>query len=210
MADRSRDPVLPDGVDNEGYTRIRGLMRFSVLRVWRSDHVIAGMDPWVVVDEAWSSMAENGFRSEGPFLPFALRVARNKAIDALNRAEARRRDRSLHEPISTGSDGGDALVFADVTAGSPGADAEYFSKLEHLEDVQRLALAEEAIYNALSDKERDVFIAVRVDGKSRAAVGRELDPPVTGQRVGQMIASAMMKIRAYIDEQNDRRAYERV
>ena len=210
MAGQPRDPVLPEGIDEEGYTRIRGLMRFSVLKVWRSDHVIAGMDPWVVVDEAWSSMAENGFRSQGPFLPFALRVARNKAIDALNRAEARRRDRSLYEPIATGSDGADALVLADVAATAPAADAEYFSKVEHIEDVQRLALAEEAIYNALSDKEREVFLAVRVDGKSRAAVGRELDPPVTGQRVGQMIAEAMIKIRTYIDEHHDRRTYERV
>ncbi len=192
--------MLPDGVDEAGYTRIRGLMRFSVLRVWRSDHVIAGVDPWVVVDEAWSSMAESGFKSEGPFLPFALRVARNKALDALNRAEARRHDRSLFEPISTRVDDAQSLVLEDVTAGSSGADTDYFSKVEHLEAIQRLSLAEEAIYRALSDRERDVFLAVRVNGKSRAAVGRELDPPLSGQRVGQLIASATVKVRAYMDE----------
>lgn len=175
-------------------------MRLCVLRVWRSDHVIAGMDPWVVVDEAWSSMAQGGFRSEGPFLPFALRVSRNKAIDALSRAEARRRDRSLDKPISTMSDDPEPRVLADVTIGSPGADAEYFSRLEHLDAIQRLALAEEAIYGVLSDVERSAFLAVRVAGKSRAAVGRELDPPVTGQRVGQVIAAATIKIRAYIDK----------
>lgn len=199
MAEPSLDPVLPDGVDEERYAKIRGLMRLSVLRVWRSDHVIAGMDPWVVVDEAWSSMAENAFRSEGPFLPFALRVARNKALDALNRAEARRWNRSLDEPISRANDA-EGLVLADVTPGSSGADDEYFSRVEHLETVQRLALAEEAIYNVLSERERDVFLAVRVNGKSRAAVGRELDPPLSGQRVGQLIAEATIKVGNYIEQ----------
>jgi DNA-directed RNA polymerase specialized sigma24 family protein len=199
-----QDPVLPDGVDEAGYTRIRGLMRLSVLRVWRSDHVIAGVDPWVVVDEAWSSMAENGFGSEGPFLPFALRVARNKALDALNRAEARRRDRSLSQPISSGADDSEGLVLGDVAAGSPGADADYFARVDHLETIQRLSLAEEAIYEALSDREREVFLAVRVSGKSRAAVGRELDPPLSGQRVGQLIASATVKVRSYMEQHEDR------
>jgi len=196
-------PPLPEGVDNEGYTRIRRLMRLSVLRVWRSDHVIAGMDPWVVVDEAWSSMAQAGFRSEGPFLQFAIRVARNKALDALGRAEARRRDRSLDKPIST-SDDAEHRVLADVTVGSPGADADYFSRMEHLDAIQRLALAEEAIYRVLSDTERSAFLAVRVAGKSRAAVGRELDPPITGQRVGQVIAAATVRIKAYVNEHEAR------
>lgn len=200
MTEQSLNPALPDGVDNAGYERIRALMRLSVLRVWRSDHVIAGMDPWVIVDEAWSSMAQSGFASEGPFLPFAIRVARNKALDALNRAEARRRDRSLDEPISADAVDLEPRVLADVTPGSAGADAEYFSKLEHLDAIQRLSLAEEAVYRVLSDTERSAFLAVRVSGKSRAAVGRELDPPITGQRVGQVIAAATIKIKAYIEE----------
>jgi DNA-directed RNA polymerase specialized sigma24 family protein len=176
-------------------------MRLCVLRVWGSDRVIAGMDPWVAVDEAWASMAENGFRSEGPFLPFALRVARNKALDAKNRAEARRRDRSLDEPIAIAGGDSEPLILAEVTAGSPGADADYFSRIEHVEVIQRLAVAEEAIYDVLTDTERSVFLAVRVAGKSRAAVGRELDPPMTGQRVGQIVASATMKIKAHVEKQ---------
>lgn len=196
--------MLPDGIDGEEYERIRRLMRFSVLKVWRSDHVIAGTDPWGVVDEAWGSMAENGFRSKGPFLPFALRVARNKALDALNRAEARRRDRSLHEPLRTGGDDPRRLTLEDVTPGSTGADDDYFSKADHLETLRQLALAEEAIYDVLSEREREVFLAVRVAGKSRAAVARELDPPLTGQRVGQIVASATMKIRMYVHEYDER------
>jgi DNA-directed RNA polymerase specialized sigma24 family protein len=171
----------------------------SVLKVWKSDQVIAGMDPWSVVDEAWASMAESGFGSAGPFLPFALRVAHNKAVDALDRAEARRRDRSLQAPLAT-TDPSEGHTLADVTPGSAGADAEYFSGLDHQRDVERLALAEEAIVNVLTSAEQEAFLAVQRDGKSRAAVGRELDPPVTGQRVGQIVAAASSKIQAYIDE----------
>lgn len=206
MAEETLDPVLPDGVDGEAYKQIRRLMRLSVLRIWRTDQVIAGVDPWSVVDEAWSSMAASGFRSKGPFLPFALAVAHNKALDALNRAEAKRRDRSLHEPISTGTEDAEGLVLADVAAGSGGAEADYFSEQEHLETVQQLALAEEAIDRALSDTERAVFTAVQRDGKSRAAVGRDLDPPLTGQRVGQIVASALFKVRRYMEEHEKERS----
>jgi DNA-directed RNA polymerase specialized sigma24 family protein len=201
--EQAPDPVLPEEVDDEAYSRTRGLMRLSVLRVWGSDRVIAGMDPWVVVDEAWVSMAEKGFRSEGPFLPFALRVARNKALDAKNRAEARRRDRSLDEPLTLVGGDPEAMVLADVTAGSPGAEDDYFSKAEHVEAIRRLALAEDAIYRALSETERAVFLAVRVTGKSRAAVGRELDPPITGQRVGQIVAAATMKIKDHVEKEEE-------
>lgn len=204
MTDQPTDPVLPDGIDDDEYRRIRRLMRVTVLRVWRSDHVIAGTDPWGVVDEAWGSMAENGFRSKGPFLPFALRVARNKAVDALSRAEAKRRDRSLQEPLTRAGEPVDPLTMEDVTVGSAGADDDYLSRVDHLETVRHLALAEEAIYRMLTEQERDVFLAVRVEGKSRAAVGRELEPPVTGQRVGQIVASATMKIRTYVTDHEGR------
>ena len=201
MADRPRDPGLPDGVDDEAYQRIRRLMRVSVLRVWSSDQVIAGKDPWSVVDEAWASMAESGFRSAGPFVPFAIRVAKNKALDALGRAEARRRDRSLDEPIGAGADEPGGVVLADTVAGAAGADDEYFTMLEDMKVARRLSLAEEAIYgDVLSEIERDVFVSVRVNGKSCAAVGRELDQPLTGQRVGQIVAAATMKIKAYVEE----------
>lgn len=175
-------------------------MRMSVLRIWRRDHVIAGMDPWTVVDEAWSSMAANGFRSKGPFVPFALAVAHNKAVDAINRAEARRRDRSLQEPIAGHARPAEGLVLADVAAATAGAEAEYFAERDHVEAVQRLALVEDAVERVLSDAERTVFTAVHRDGKSRAAVGRELDPPLTGQRVGQLVAAATMKVRRYLEE----------
>lgn len=193
--------MLPDGVDADAYLEIRRLMRASVLHVWRGEYVIAGRDPTDVVDEAWASMAEKGFRSAGPFLPFALRVARNKALDARNRAEARRRDRSLSEPIA-GEDSG--LVLEDVTAGSTGADDDYFARVENVEEIRKVALIEEAIDRVLTSTEREVFLAVQRDGKSRAAVGRELDQPVTGQRVGQIVAAAATKIRTYVDQQAER------
>jgi DNA-directed RNA polymerase specialized sigma24 family protein len=200
VTEESPGPVLPDGVDQEAYARIRGLMRLSVLRVWRSDYVIAGTDPWSVVDEAWASMAQNGFRSEGPFEPFALRVARNKAIDAFNRAEARRRDPSLDQPLLRAGSFPEPRTLADVTPGSLGADDDYFAREDHLAAIRRLALTEEAIFKVLSETERRAFLAVQVDGKSRAAVGRELDPPISGQRVGQIVAAAAVKVQAHVQQ----------
>ena len=175
-------------------------MRVSVLSVWRARReVVAGIDPLDVVDEAWSSMAADSFRSKGPFLPHALVVARNKAVDALRRGEAKRRDRSLDVPSSSSGETGGATL-QDELPGSPGADVDYFRGLDQVAAIRKLALAEEAIYQAgvLSDIEREVFVAIRVHGKSRAAVGRELDPPITGQRVGQIAAQAFIKIQAFI------------
>lgn len=186
---------MPDGVDGKEYERIRRLMRVSVLNVWRADReVIAGMDPWDVVDEAWISMAARNFQSKGPFLPHALTVARNKAVDVRRRAEARRRDRSM-----------ETLPPGEEMADSHGADEDYFRDIDRVVALERLALAEEAIYasDVLTRLERDVFVAVRVDGKSRAAVGRELDPPLTGQRVGQIAAQAIIKIQAYVRRHED-------
>ena len=170
-------------------------MRVSVLSVWRDHHeVIAGMDPWDVVDEAWTSMALKNFESKGPFLPHALAVARNKAVDVHRRADARRRDRSI-----------DAASLHDEPSDSAGADIDYFRDLDRLAALQKLALAEEAIYSqdVLTKVEREVFVSVQINGKSRAAVGRELDPPLTGQRVGQIVAQALMKIQAYVKRNED-------
>jgi RNA polymerase sigma factor (sigma-70 family) len=164
-------------------------MRASVLRTWRGNNeVIAGFDPWDIVGEAWISMAEDNFESKGPFLPYALTVARNKAIDAQRRVEARRRDRSLDEPL------------ASEPASSGGADVDFFKSHAEMDAVSRLALWEQAIYatDVLTDAQRQAFVAVRIDGKSRAAVGREFDPPLTGQRVGQMVAEAFIKLQRYV------------
>jgi DNA-directed RNA polymerase specialized sigma24 family protein len=188
-------PSLPDGIDDDAYRYIRGLMRASVLRSWRgSREVIAGLDAWDVVDEAWTSMAENGFESRGPFLPHALTVARNKAVDAQRRVEARRRDRSIDAPLPA------------EPAGSVGADVDYFRSQDQIDAVRRLALCEEGIYarDLLTDIQRRVFIAVRIEGKSRAAAGRDLDPPLTGQRVGQIVAEALIKLQAYVKSNEDR------
>ena len=177
-------------------------MRASVLNVWRTNQeVIAGMDPWDVVDEAWTSMARRRFESKGPFLPHALAVARNKAVDAQRRAEARRRDRSI-----------DAPELRHEPADSAGADVEYFRDQERIVALQRLTLAEEAIYSdhVLTKEEREVFVAVQLDGKSRAAVGRELDPPLTGQRVGQVVAQAAIKIQSYVKSNEDVTSIEQV
>ena len=164
--------------------------------------MIAGLDPWDVVDEAWGAMAENEFSSNGPFVPHAVVVARNKAVDVMRRVEARRGDRSIDVRGPSGRRRRGTESLHETLAGSSGADVDYFRGLDELAAIQRLALAEEAIYTAevLTRVEREVFIAVRVDGKSRAAVGRRLLPLLTGQRVGQIVALAVIKVQAYVTE----------
>jgi DNA-directed RNA polymerase specialized sigma24 family protein len=177
---------LPDGVDRTEYDRLRRLMWASVQRVWRGDReVVAGTDPWSVVDEAWTSMAANDFRCAGPFPVFACRVARNKAIDALKRAEVRRLGPSLD--ATRPDDEGNEMRLVPLEASTASAEAEFF-------DAERLAGITQAIEYSLTKVEKMVFLAVRVDRKSGAAVGRELDPPLSGQRVGQILAGAVVKI----------------
>jgi DNA-directed RNA polymerase specialized sigma24 family protein len=133
-------------------------------------------------------MAEQNFASKGDFLPHALTVARNKAIDHQRRIEARWGDRSI-----------DVSSVQEVSD-SVGADVDYFRNEEQIDAVTRLTLWEAAIYEGgvLTDLQRQVFVAVRIDGKSRAAVGRELEPPLTGQRVGQITAEAFIKLQGYV------------
>ncbi len=158
----------------------------SVQRVWRGDReVVAGTDPWSVVDEAWISMAAQQFRCAGPFPVFACRVARNKAIDALKRAEVKRLGPSLD--ATRADDEGHEMPVVQQEAGTASAEAEFF-------ESERLVGITQAIDYSLTKLERMVFLAVRVDRKSGAAVGRELDPPISGQRVGQILAGAVVKI----------------
>jgi RNA polymerase sigma factor (sigma-70 family) len=192
--DEPLNPELPDGVDGEEYQRIRGLMRVSVLSVGRG----RGIDPWDVVDEAWSSMAAQNFERQGPFRPFAIRVARNKAIDALRRAEVKRMGPSLDAPLH--HEQGEEVTRKDLLRGSEGADVDYFEHGDEIEKVELLSLVEEAVHRTLTTTERKVFLEVQFNEKSRAAVGRELAPPVTGQRVGQIMATALVKIRRHLKQ----------
>lgn len=141
-------------------------------------------------------MAANQFRCTGPFPVFACRVARNKAIDALKRAEVRRLGPSLD--ATRPDDEGNEMRLVPLEASTASAEAEFF-------DAERLAGITQAIEYSLTKVEKMVFLAVRVDRKSGAAVGRELDPPLSGQRVGQILAGAVVKIhnslRALEDDQ---------
>lgn len=164
----------------------------SVQRVWRGGYeVVAGMDPWSVVDEAWASMAAQQFRCNGPFPVFACRVARNKAIDALKRGEVRRLGPSL-DATRTDPEGNEVPV-VPMQPSTASAEDEFF-------EAQRLAGITQAIDYSLTKLEKLVFLAVRVDRKSGAAVGRELNPPLSGQRVGQILAGAVVKIHSSLSE----------
>lgn len=164
-------------------------MRGSVALRWRGrDEVVAGLDPWEVVDEAWASMAARGFSHEGPFVAHACTVARNKAIDAMKRAEVRRLGPSL--------DVGEPHALPAVDS----AEDAYLEAVEDVESAGLVVLIEDAMRHALDEPERRAFVAVRMHGKSCAAVGRESDPPVSGQWIGQLLARAMIKIHRYVTE----------
>ncbi|MEX0990696.1 MAG: sigma-70 family RNA polymerase sigma factor [Actinomycetota bacterium] len=189
-------PNLPEGVDEDEYKKIRRLMRSSVLSAWGkyTNDLVAGMDAWDVVDDSWASMAEKGFRCKGPFRQHACVAARNKAIDRIRRTKPDRVGPSL-----------DALGVSDSGAGwneVPG-EAIVPSAEETYEEALRLAVIEAAIQAALDEREQEIFHMVQIDKKSRAAVGRELDPPMTGQRVGQVLAEAVLKIRAHLQASRD-------
>jgi hypothetical protein len=93
----------------------------------------------------------------------------------------------MDAPLPSDADEAEESTLHDVMEGSEGAEAAYVHSLDEVALIERLVLAEKAIYEGdiLTEMERRVFVAVRVDGKSRAAVGRELDPPLTGQWVGK-------------------------
>ncbi|MDQ4058862.1 MAG: hypothetical protein M3124_07035, partial [Actinomycetota bacterium] len=93
---------------------------------------------------------------------------------------------------------GEEITRKDLLRGSEGADVDYFDHGDELEKVELLSLVEEAVALKLTPTERRVFHEVQVNEKSRAAVGRELTPPVTGQRVGQIMATALVKIRRHL------------
>jgi RNA polymerase sigma factor (sigma-70 family) len=181
-------------VDQREYQRIRKLMRASVLRVWGGrglEEVLAGRDPLDLVDEAWASMAASGFRCKGPFPAHACVVARNKALDAVRKAERKTIGPSIDAQAR--DDEGTAAPAALVEGSSVSAEDEFFA-------AQKLMLIEDAIYETLDGRERAVFLGVRVDRKSGAAVGRELNPPISGQRVGQILAEALIKIQSHVGE----------
>jgi DNA-directed RNA polymerase specialized sigma24 family protein len=139
-------------------------------------------------------MAASGFRCKGPFTAHACAVARNKAVDAVRRAELRIIGPSIDPPRRDGE--GTATPAELAEGASDSAEEEYLA-------AQRLLLIEDAIYEVLDERERAVFFGARVDRKSGAAVGRELDPPISGQRVGQILARALLKIQAYLREHGD-------
>ena len=95
---------------------------------------------------------------------------------------------------------GEEVTRKDLLRGSEGADVDYFEHGDEIEKVELLSLVEEAVHRTLTTTERKVFLEVQFNEKSRAAVGRELTPPVTGQRVGQIMATALVKIRRHLKQ----------
>ena len=123
----------------------------------------------------------------------AVRIARNKAIDAIRRATSgrtrfsgdseRTRDREIDVvPLSTAGGGQDPI---DALPADIDAEAEFIASRQQL---ILLRLAREL----LSDRERQIFFEIHHLGISRAEVGRDLG--LTGQRVGQIYRQAARRL----------------
>ena len=134
----------------------------------------------------------------GPVPPLRPEGGEEQGSRRLRRAETKARGPSLDAPV--GGEEGPEATGKDLLLGSSGADVDYFRDRKHVRAVLTLALIEDAVFEVLTETERKVFLEVRVNGKSGAAVGRELDPPVSGQRVGQIVVKALVKISAYLKD----------
>ena len=133
-------------------------------------------------------------RLRGSWEGLAVRIAQNKAKDALETAEKGLRA-TEHRPqlylvsgerMGQGTDGeSDPAPFDVLPAEWADLEAEYFA----LADVLELRdLAREI----LDDREQEIFFAIHFYGYRRRDVGEALG--LTGQRVGQLYAAALRKL----------------
>ena len=136
-------------------------------------------------------------RLRGSWEGLAVRIAQNKAKDALEVAEKglRATDQrpKLHlvsgDRVGQGPDGAsDPAPFDVLPAEWAGLEAEYFA----LADVLELRdLAREL----LDDREQTIFFAIHYYGYSRKEVGEVLE--LTSQRIGQIYAAVLQRLEAH-------------
>ena len=136
-------------------------------------------------------------RLRGSWEGLAIRIAQNKAKDALETAERGLRATD-HRPqlhvvsgdrMGQGTDGeSDRTPFDVLPAEWSDLEAEYFA----LADVLELRdLAREV----LDEREQEIFFAIHFYGYRRRDVGEALG--LTGQRVGQLYAAALRKLETH-------------
>ncbi len=138
-------------------------------------------------------------RLEGEWEALAVRIARNKAVDAL-RASGKGLRGTDHRPALR-------LVSGDAEREGPGGERQpgVFESIRSdwgdpeaeflvLQDVLKLRdLAREA----LNDRDQEIFFAVHFHGYSRREVGQRLG--LTSQRIGQIYSKSLQTLEAHPD-----------
>jgi len=150
-----------------------------------------------VLNKAFLALLEySPKRLEGTWEGLAVRIAENKAVDAL-RASTKGLRGTDHRPelriVSgdaerKGPDGEREPSLFEVLPSNSDPEAEYFL----LQDVLKLRdLAREV----LSERDREIFLAIHFDGYSRTEVGEQLG--LTSQRIGQIYNGALRQLETH-------------
>lgn len=138
-------------------------------------------------------------RLEGTWEGLAVRIARNKTIDALRTSGKGLRGTEQRSPLRLvsgdanrrGPDGEEEpSLFESLRSNWGDPEAEFFV----LQDVRKLV---ELARETLNDRDREVFFAVHFQGDSRREVGKRLG--LTSQRIGQIYSKALRALESHTD-----------
>ena len=153
-----------------------------------------------VLSEAFLGLLEySPERLEGTWEGLAVRIARNKAVDALRAATRGLRGTEYRPPLRLVS--GDAEGEGPDGAAKPAPfellpsnwgdpEAEYLV-LQDVLDLRDLAR------EVLDDRDLGIFFAIHFSGHSRREVGARLG--LTGQRIGQIYNAALRRLETHPD-----------
>jgi RNA polymerase sigma factor (sigma-70 family) len=118
----------------------------------------------------------------------SVRIARNKAIDAIRRATKGRRSReSLNDEPDDVS-----LVSLDVVRADPEDDAEEADPEEAFMRTQQQLVLIRLARELLDERDRKIYFAIHFEERTRAELGRELH--LSGAGVGQIYARAARRL----------------
>ncbi len=110
----------------------------------------------------------------------SVRIARNKAVDAVRRAT---RGRRSGEPSEKGPDEV-SVVSLDVVRADPEDDTEDADPAEAYMRTQQELVLMRLARELLDERDRKIYFGIHFEGRSRADLGRELD--LSGPGVGQI------------------------
>lgn len=198
-ADRGRHPLLADG-ERERLETIVDVMHQVILKTLghqRPDAeervLIGGTSADDVLQESLFGLLDyNPSKLKETWERLAVRIARNKAIDAIRQATSGRRDSATGREIgivpldrALSSSGPEGPRPIELLPGGRDPEAEFTAI--HQELVLR-----DLARDHLDDRERRIFFEIHYRGRSRADVGREVG--LTGARVGQIYAEITLRL----------------